>query len=224
MRVFIYAFILFAISSCANINLRINEGHDVDTELTINQNIEIDSVEQYSYDTLLSQGFHLAYRVYIDSARQEQIQKLSLVKEKEVIKVLNETTYLELHKSLGYIGADFGETFLFTKSFGSGNPHQIQLIEKETGKELLSGVWVDVNESEKIILYIMNLHEENEELKLLDLANNKEFIVQEFRDSKCINEQIGGLRNCVVIDTVTFKEIVLKIDSDEEDYSRTFKR
>lgn len=86
-------------------------------------------IEQYSYDTLLSQGYHLSYRVVIiDSATNEGLQSLTLVKGKKDIKQLSETSYPMLHKSLGYIGADFGDIFLFVQSFGAGNPHEIQLI------------------------------------------------------------------------------------------------
>ncbi|PKV62776.1 hypothetical protein [Pontibacter ramchanderi] len=181
-------------------------------------------IEQYSYDTLLSQGYHLSYRVYLDSATDEGLQSLTLVKGKRDIKQLSETSYPMLHKNLGYIGADFGDTFLFVQSFGSGNPHEIQLIDKKTGKELMNGVWVDVNQPEKVILYITNIYEENEDLKLLDLKNKKEIVVKDFSDSNCVKEQIGGLRNCVEIDSVTSKEIILKIESEGERITKKYKR
>ncbi|NEM97991.1 hypothetical protein [Pontibacter burrus] len=181
-------------------------------------------IDQYSYDTLLSQGYHLSYRVYFDSTTDERLQRLTLVKGKRDIKQLRETSYPMPHKNLGYIGADFGDTFLFVQSFGAGNPHEMQLIDKKTGKELMNGVWVGVNQPEKVILYITNIYEENEELKLLDLKNKKEIVVKDFSDSDCVKEQIGGLRNCIEIDSVTSKEIILKVESEEERIIKRYKR
>lgn len=188
------------------------------------QLIKVDSIEQYSFDTLLSHGYHLSYRVYPSSKTDEVLQSLTLVKGKKDIKVLNEEDSEMLHKNLGYIGADFGDTFLFVYSFGAGNPHQIQLIEKKTGNELLNGILVDVNEAEQVLLYITDLHEENEALILHDIKSKKKIIVKDFQDSLCAREQIGGLRNCVEIDSVTSKESILKIESEEEQIVKKYKR
>lgn len=88
----------------------------------------------------------------------------------------------------------------------------------------MNGVWVDVNHPEKVILYITNIYEENEELKLLDLNNKKEVVVKDFSDSNCVKEQIGEIRNCVEIDSVTSKEIILKTESEEEKITKKYKR
>lgn len=179
-------------------------------------------IEPYDFDTILKNGYHLSYRIYKDSVENDSLQSLTLVKGNRNIKMLSETSYPMLHKNLGYIGADFGDTFLFVQSYGSGNPHEMQLIKKENGAELKTGVIVDLKEDQKVLLYIENIHQENEILKLLDLKNNTEKLITDFNNLSCSND--GGLRNCVVIDTVTQKEIVLKTDSEEDNILKRYKR
>jgi hypothetical protein len=127
-------------------------------------------------------------------------------------------------KNIGYVGADFDSSFVFVQSFGSGNPHNIQLIDKRTGKELRKGAWVDANDKEQILLYIENEHEDTEELKIYDVKNNNEIIISDFKDSKCVQDVIGGLRNCIELDTVTMNEIVLKVDTDKERIIKKYNR
>ena len=180
--------------------------------------------EPYDYDTILSDGYNLKYKVYKDNKTSEKLQSLTLRKGDKEIKVLNETSFLMLFKNLGYIGADFDSSFVFVQSFGSGNPHYIQLIDKRTGQELRNGTWVDADENEQVILYIENEHEESEELIIYDVKNGIEIISTDFEKSKCIEHVIGGLRNCVEIDTVTTDEIILKIDTDEEKIIKKYNR
>jgi hypothetical protein len=179
-------------------------------------------IEPYDFDTILKNGYHLSYRVYKDSIENDSLQSLTLVKGNRDIKTLSETSYPMLHKNLGYIAADFGDTFLFAQSYGSGNPDEMQLIKKENGEELQTGIIVDLREDQKVLLYIENLHEKNEKLKLLDLKNHTEKLITDFNNLSCTN--IGGLRNCVKIDTVTQREIVLKTDSEEDNILKRYKR
>jgi len=127
-------------------------------------------------------------------------------------------------KNIGYLGADFDSSFIFVQSFGSGNPHKIQLIDKKTGKELRKGTWVDADEKEQVMLYIENEHEQNEKLIIYDVKNKNEIISTGFEKSKCIEHIIGGLRNCVEIDTVTSDKIILKVETDEERIIKKYNR
>jgi len=180
--------------------------------------------QPYDYDTILKNGYNLSYRIYADSIENDTLQSLTLVKKGRDIRTLNETSYPMLHKSLGYIGADFEDSFVFVQSFGSGNPKEIQLIIKKTGKEIKAGIWVDANEKEEILLYIENIHEHNEQLKMYDVKSKKEVIINDFKNSKCYKEYPEGLRSCVEIDTVTKSKIVLKIDTDDEKILKTYNR
>ena len=179
-------------------------------------------IEPYDFDTILKNDYHLSYRVYRDISENELLQSLTLVKGKKDIRQISVTSYPMLHKNLGYIGADFGKTFLFVQSYGSGNPHEIQLIEKENGAVLEEGVLVDTNESEKVILYIKNEHENTERLILFDLKNNLKKVITDFNDLKC--SPIGGLRNCIALDTVTKNEIRIKTTSEEDTIRKVYKR
>lgn len=179
----------------------------------------------YEYQTELKGDFRLEYRIFVESNYQDTLQTILLMKGSEEIRDLNGgSSYGLPHKNIGYIGADFDSSFVFVQSFGSGNPHEIKLIDKKSGKELITGTWVDADEMEQVLLYIENKHDENEELIIYDLKNRNEIISKGFEKSKCVEHVIGGLRNCVVIDTVTSDEIVLKIDTDEERIIKKYNR
>ena len=179
----------------------------------------------YDYETDLKGDFRLEYRVFVESNYPDTLQTIFLMKGSEEIKDLNGgSSYGLPHKNIGYIGADFDSSFVFVQSFGSGNPHEIQLIDKKSGKELLKGTWVDADENEQILLYIENEHEQNEKLLIYDVKNENEIISTGFEKSKCVEHVIGGLRNCVEIETVTTDEIVLKIDTDEERILKKYNR
>jgi hypothetical protein len=194
-----------------------NESNRITKKTNLKKSTEIPKAEKsefepYDFDTILKNNFHLSYRVYKDSLKDEILQSLTLVKGKKDIKQISETSYPMLHKNLGYIGADYGSAFLFIQSYGSGNPHEMQLIKKENGKIITKGVLVDQNEIEKVILYIKNEHEENEKLILLDIKNSKEKIITDFINIEC--SHIGGLRNCIEIDTIIKNQITIKTNSE----------
>lgn len=180
--------------------------------------------EPYIYDTILRGGYNLKFKVYKDEKTNEKLQSLTLRKGEDEIAVLNETPFPALFKNLGYIGADFDSSFVFVQSFGSGNSHSIQLIDKSTGQELRKGTWVDAEESEQVLLYIENEHEENERLVIYDVKNRNEITSKGFENSKCVEHVIGGLRSCVEIDAVTSDEIILKTETDEESIVKKYKR
>ena len=69
-----------------------------------------------------------------------------------------------------------------------------------------------------------NEHKENELLKIYDIKKGNEIIVNGFEKSKCYEDEVGRLRDCVEIDTVTKEVIILKIDSYEELIIKKYKR
>jgi hypothetical protein len=227
----ILGFVLFILFSCINHKKEIkNVTPNKVTESEYKKTTEPENIsklvkseiEPYDFDTILKNGYHLSYRVYKDSVEGDSLQSLTLVKGNRDIKTLSESSYPMLHKNLGYIGADFGDSFLFVQSYGSGNPDQMQLIKKVNGVSLKEGVIVDLKEDQKVLLYIENLHEANQELRLLDLKNKTEKLITDFNNLSCTND--GGLRNCVKIDTVTQKEIVIETDSEEDHILKRYTR
>jgi hypothetical protein len=224
------AFLLSILFSCVKQNTQTRnlatEKSVKNDSITLQQTSEVEitklEIELYDFDTILKNDYHLSYRVYRDISDNEQLQSLTLVKGKEDIKQISVTSYPMLHKNLGYIGADFGKTFLFVQSYGSGNPHEIQLIEKENGTVLEEGVLIDSNELEKVVLYIKNENEPTAKLILFDLKNNIKKVITDFNNLKC--SHIGGLRNCIALDTVTKNEIRIKTTSEEDNITKIYKR
>ena len=218
LKILIISFLI----SCQNEQV-MKTKHSVKLKDTIN-NIELQTTDEnkieylpYPYDTILSGGYYLKYK--LDTINL--IQSLTLMKGNKEIKFLNDCSYPLLFKNLGYIGADFDSSFVFVQSYGSGNPHIIQLINKETGKILLKGHWIDANEKEQILLYIENEFEKNEKIILYDIKRKKKRIINE--DLKNI-DFVDRLRYCVKIDTVTPKRIILKIETKKGNILKKYNR
>jgi hypothetical protein len=87
--------------------------------------------EPYGYDTTLKGGYSIFFKV------DDSLQYLFLKKGDRTISELTATSRGLPYKNLGYIGADFKDYFVLVHSFGSGNPHYIELIKKGTGRNIL---------------------------------------------------------------------------------------
>lgn len=157
-----FIFLIFIFCSCSNFKSE-KQAESVlanETVETVVDNFElIDTAEQYDFDTLLKNGYHLKYKAYKDKNSNELLQSLILMKGNHEIKMLNETSYPMLHKNLGYVGADFENAFVFAQSFGAGNPTSFQLINKVTGNEIKTGTLVDTVTSNEIVLKVENIYE-----------------------------------------------------------------
>ena len=109
----------------------------------------LESIEPYDYQTDLIGGYKIVFKVDKDT------EYLYLARKGKTIAELSSMSKGLPYKNLGYVGADFKEYFVLVHSFGSGNPHQIELIKKSTGKNLLSrdACWIDVVEKKEVLLY-----------------------------------------------------------------------
>jgi len=227
MRNAAFIILIFSFCSCSNFKSEKQAESVLSNEKveTVVDNFEqIDTAEQYDFDTLIKNGYHLKYKAYRDKNSNELLQSLTLMKGNQEIKMLNETSFPMLFKNLGYIGADYENAFVFAQSFGAGNPTFFQLINKETGNSILTGTLVDSEEQEQILLFIKNENEDNEQLIIFDLLNDKEIIADNFSESECVKNSVGGLRNCVEIDTVASSEIVLKVENPYEKIIKKYNR
>ena len=104
-------------------------------------------VEPYEYNTTLKGGYTILFKV------KDSLQYLYLKKGSKTITELASTSRGLLYKNLGYVGADFKHYFVLVHSFGSGNPHYIELIRKSTGRNILrdGAAWIDVDEKKEFI-------------------------------------------------------------------------
>ncbi|WP_153799414.1 hypothetical protein [Foetidibacter luteolus] len=116
------------------------------------QPVAKENVRPYEYDTVLKGGYSILLKV------DDSLQYLYLKKGNRTIAELSSTSKGMLYKSLGYVGADFTNYFVLVHSFGSGNAHQIELINKKTGANLLKdgAAWIDADEKKEFLLYSEN--------------------------------------------------------------------
>ena len=108
---------------------------------------------KYDYPTELRGGYRLIYK------EKGDLMFLLLAKGSTTIKRFGGYSVGLPLKNLGYIAADFPEHFVLAHSFGSGNPHEIELIRKRDGKNLLesTAVWVDSRPKQNALLYAPKL-------------------------------------------------------------------
>lgn len=100
------------------------------------------------YPTRLKGGYKIVFKT-------DTLDRLYLQKGDKIITELSDGSKGMLQKSLGYLGADFMDYFVLVHSFGSGNPHEIELIKKSTGNNILQqgACWVDADEKSGFLLY-----------------------------------------------------------------------
>jgi hypothetical protein len=116
---------------------------------TAKENRERSKKYASEYTTHLKGGYNVFLKANGDT------EYLYLRKQSRIISELSSGERGMLFKNLGYIGADFANYFVLVHSFGSGNPHEIELISKKTGKSILKdgACWIGVVESDESLLY-----------------------------------------------------------------------
>jgi hypothetical protein len=109
----------------------------------------LEDIKTYDYQTKLIGG----YKILLET--DNSTEYLYLTSKSKKIAELSSGSRGMLYKNLGYVGADFREYFVLVHSFGSGNPNEIELIKKSTGKNILitSACWIDIIEKKEILLY-----------------------------------------------------------------------
>jgi hypothetical protein len=186
----------------------------------VSSNAQADSageLEPYDYDTTLKGGYTISFKA------DDSLQYLYLKKGNKTIGELASTSKGMLYKSLGYVGADFMAYFVLVHSFGSGNPHQIELIKKTTGRNILKegAVWIDKNEEKEILLYCDNdVPTPKDKMILFNLRTGKK---QFFNFPSDIFSEPGILTR-IQIEKVTDKQLVLKYDSKSGSKKKTYSR
>lgn len=170
----------------------------------------------YSYDTILKGNYHLSYQIHIDSLSKEKdtLQSLLLMKNNEQIAVINSNEYPLPLYNLGYIEEDFDDSFVFIQQYGWGR--YVQVVDKLSGKDLVYGIWVDIDSEEKIILYVEEGTEEDMRVydikhsQIIDISNETNYI---YTNSYCTH-----------IDSVTDTEIILCTEIEDKKVFKKYKR
>lgn len=203
-RIFVLMGFLICIWSCNHNKNTEEKGLNIKSkkEITLLPEEFIDSMElemnPYDYDTLLSGGYVLKYHRYLDSITQEPMQKLNLNQGNRVIRELSSTSYPMLFKNIGYIGGDFDRDFVFVKSFGSGNPHSLEIIHKSSGDIVSSGFWIEINKKEQVLLYVSVDKNKKQQIRVYDGLKGKDILVQNLNTKLPIRH---------IVESVSIKEV-----------------
>lgn len=189
------------------------------TFVSISSNAQLNSaedIEPYDYVTKLSGGYTISFKV------DNSLQYLYLKKGRRTITELASTSRGILYKSLGYVGADFKDYFVLVHSYGSGNPHDIELIKKTTGQNLLKGgAWIDVDEKKEFLLYSENdVPSPKDKMTLYNIRTGQK---QRFNFPKDIFDE-PEILNRIQISKLTDKQLVIKYDTEKRSKLKVYRR
>ena len=181
------------------------------------QTISASDVESYNYDTTLKGGYTISFKV------DDTLQYLYLKKGDRTIRELASTSKGMLYKNLGYVGADFKDFFVLVHSFGSGNPHYIELIKKATGKNIIKegSAWIDANETKEFLLYSDNdVPNPGNKMTLHNLRTGQKqffnFPADIFGEPEILNR--------IRIHTLSGKQLVVKYNTEKGSKTKKYSR
>ncbi len=181
------------------------------------QNRSTEKAEPYDYDTTLAGGYKITFKV------DDSLQYLYLKKGKRTIKELASTSRGLPYKNLGYIGADFKDYFVLVHSFGSGNPHYIELLKKITGKNILKNgaAWIDVDKKKGYLLYSNNnVPRPKDKMTLHNITTGQR---QYFNFPSDIFDG-PQILNRIQIRQLTDKQLVIRYDTEKGSRTKVYKR
>lgn len=177
----------------------------------------MDDVEPYDYDTTLKGGYTISFKV------DDSLQYLYLKKGNMTITELSSTSRGMLYKNLGYVGADFTNYFVLVHSFGSGNPHYIELIKKSNGKNVLKdgAAWIAVDEEKEYLLYSDNdVPDKNDKMTLYNIRTGQKQLFSFPTDIFDVPEVL----NRIQISKLTDKQLVIKYDTEKGSVTKIYSR
>jgi hypothetical protein len=181
------------------------------------QTVSKDDVEPYDYDTTLKGGYTISFKV------DDSLQYLYLKKGNKTITELAATSKGMLYKSLGYVGADFTNYFVLVHSFGSGNPHSIELIKKATGENVLKdgAAWIDADEKKEFLFYSENdVPDKKDRMILFNIRTGQK---QHFIFPTDIFDE-PELLNRIRIIRLTDKKLVISYDTEKGSKKKLYNR
>lgn len=181
------------------------------------QTVSADPVVPYDYDTTLKGGYTIFFKT------DDSLQYLYLKKGDWIITELASTSKGILYKNLGYVGADFKYYFVLVHSYGSGNPHYIELIKKATGKNLIKegAALIDVNEKNEFLLYSDNdVPKPKNKMTLYNVRTGQK---QFFNFPKDIFAE-REILNRIQIKKISGKHLVIKYDTERGSRTKMYNR
>lgn len=179
-----------------------------------------DSTEEmppYDYDTTLKGGYTIHFS-YDDS-----MEYLYLRKNNKIISEISACSKGLPYKNLGYIASDFKDYFVLAHSYGSGNPHSIELLKKSNGKNILdfSAAWIDANEEKQLLLYSKDIVPT---LKDKMILHNLETGKKEYYPFPTDILGLTEIFNRIQIVKYTTKEFVVSYEINDGSKTKTYSR
>jgi len=171
----------------------------------------------YDYDTVLKGGYSISFRT------DDSFQYLYLQKGNRIITELSSTSLGLPYQNLGYIGADFKDYFVLVHSYGSGNPHYIELIRKETGQNIIKegAAWIDADTAKNALLYCTNdVPTAKDKITLHFLPGGQR---QQFPFPADILKEPQVL-NRIQLYKLTDKQLILHYDTENGTKTKTYSR
>ena len=162
---------------------------------------------RYDLDTVLKSGYYLKFRIDSDK------QSLFLVNGHEIAEIASSSLGLPF-RMLGYKISDFPQQFVFGHSNGTGNPVDIELIDKKTGSNLIKqgSIFLDADETNELLLYAGdNFRVEKENIFLFDAKKN---ITRSIVLPSTIRRHSGMLES-IQIDTIFNRSIILSVTLED---------
>lgn len=174
-----------------------------------------DELESYDYDTVLKGGYTILFKT------DDSLQYLYLKNGNKMITELSSCSKGLLYKNLGYVATDFKDYFVLAHSFGSGNPHIIELIKKSTGKNNIKegAAWIDADEEKELLLYSENdVPSSKDKMILLNIKTGKK---QYFSFPPDIFDEPSVL-NRIKIEKASKNELVIKYDTEKGEKRKSY--
>lgn len=181
------------------------------------QTVSAAEPEPYDYATTLKGGYTISFKI------DDSLQYLYLQKEGKTISQLASTSKGMLYKNLGYVAADFNNYFVLAHSFGSGNPHQIELVQKTTGKNSLKegAAWIDASVEKEFLLYSDNATPgPKDKMALYNIRTDE---TQFFSFPADIFDRPEVL-NRIQISKLTDKQLIIRYDTQKGSMTKVYNR
>ena len=211
-------FILIFIFIFVNCN-RQKENNENSTSFDCNCTFNVEPFD----DTiiLLKGGYQIRY--YFDYFEKDSlcVQVVDLMKKDKRINQINSIEYRFNKGGLGWVQADYENKFLFIIGIQS-QPNVFEIVLKKSGKTLLKGFFHD--EKNDVVMYsTFEDYLGNQQLRIIDVMNNKDFELKEFKglESKWEDEWFA---DNIRLDSVSALSIWVSLESVKGKVTKMYNR